>query len=198
MADGQSIRHSGAGLRARRPLSSGCTMVEKLNENLSIYRRKLPHWRKAEAVYFVTWRLHPSQLELKPEERQLLTTTLNHFDGKRYELLAYVVMHNHIHVIVEPNNEHKLQAIVHSWKSFSANRLQREYGRKGNIWQDEYFDRIVRDEEEFLQKAQYIPNNPWKTWPEIKEYQWVGFKEAGTEARPTIHQDRPWYTEKLP
>lgn len=180
-------------------------MVEKLNENLSIYRRKLPHWRKAEAIYFVTWRLHHSQTELTPDERQLLTTALNHFDGKRYELLAYVVMHNHIHVIVEPNNEHQLQAIVHSWKSFSANRLQREYGRKGNIWQDEYFDRIVRDEGEFLQKAQYILNNPWKTWPEIKEYQWVGIRMAGTEARPTgtearptIHQDRSWYIEKLP
>ena len=173
-------------------------MIEKSNENLSIYRRRLPHWRKAEAVYFVTWRLHHSQPELTPDERQLLTTALNHFDGKRYELLAYVVMHNHVHVIGEPNNKHQLQTIVHSWKSFSANRLQREFGRKGNIWQDEYFDRIVRDEGEFLQKAQYILNNPWKTWPEIKEYQWVGFKEAGTEARPTIHQDRPWYTEKLP
>lgn len=171
-------------------------MVEKLNENLSIYRRKLPHWRKAEAVYFVTWRLHHSQTELTPDERQLLTTALNYFDGKRYELPAYVVMHNHIHVIVEPNNEHQLQAIVHSWKSF--NRLQREYGRKGNIWQDEYFDRIVRDEENLLQKTQYILDNPWKTWPEIKEYQWVGVRMAGTEARLTIHQDRPWYTKKLP
>jgi putative transposase len=173
-------------------------MVEKFYENLSIYRRKLPHWRKAESVYFVTWRLHHSQIELTPDELQLLTAALNHFDGKRYELLAYVVMHNHIHVIVESNNEHQLQAIVHSWKSFSANRLQREYGRKGNIWQDEYFDRIVRNEEEFLQKVQYILNNPWKTWPEIKEYQWVGFKEAGTEARPTIPQHRPWYTKKFP
>ena len=179
------FNNGGAGLRACRPLSSGYTMVEKLNENLTIYRRKLSHWRKAEAVYFVTWRLHPSQPELKPEERRLLTTTLNHFDGKRYELLAYVVMHNHIHVIVEPNNEHQLQAILHSWKSFSANRLQREYGRKGNIWQDEYFDRIIRDEEEFLEKAQYILNNPRKVWPEITEYEWVGIRMAGTEARPT-------------
>ena len=160
-------------------------MVEKINENLTIYRRKLPHWRKAEAVYFVTWRLHPSQPELKPEERRLLTTTLCHFDGKRYVLLAYVVMHNHIHVIVEPNDEHQLQVILHSWKSFSANRLQREYGRKGNIWQDEYFDRIIRDEEELLEKAQYILNNPRKMWPEITQYEWVGIRMAGTEARPT-------------
>jgi REP element-mobilizing transposase RayT len=173
-------------------------MAESLNEELTIYRRKLPHWRQAGAVYFVTWRLHPSQPDLRPEERQLLATVLNHFDGKRYELLAYVVMHNHLHVIVEPKNEGQLQAILHSWKSYSANKLQRKYGRRAKIWQDEYFDRIIRDEAEFFEKAQYILNNPWKTWPEIKEYPWVGYKEAGTEARPTGPMNRPWYTEKLP
>jgi REP element-mobilizing transposase RayT len=173
-------------------------MVEKLNENLTMYRRKLPHWRQSEAVYFVTWRLHLSQPELKPGECQLITTILNHFDGNRYELLAYVVMHDHIHVIVEPKNEHHLNAILHSWKSFSANRLKREYGRKGNIWQDEYFDRIIRDEEEFLEKAQYILNNPRKKWPEMTEYAWVGVRMAGTEARPTGTEARPTGTEARP
>jgi putative transposase len=174
-------------------------MVEKLNENLiTTYRRKLPHWRKAGAVYFVTWRLHPSQPELKPDERHLVTETLKHFDGTRYELLAFVVMHNHVHVIVEPSDENQLQEIVHSWKSFSANRLQREYGRKASIWQDEYFDKIIRDEEEFLEKAQYILNNPQKEWPEITEYQWVGIRMAGTEARPTGTELIPSEPEELP
>ncbi len=166
-------------------------MPENQDDKLSIYRRRLPHWRMSGAVYFATWRLHPSQPELKPEERHLLTNTLSHFDGKRYELLAYVVMHNHIHVIVAPNDEHQLQTVVQSWKSFLANRLQREYGRKGSIWQDEYFDRIIRDEEEFLEKAQYILNNPQKEWPDITEYQWVGIRKAGTEARPTGTEARP-------
>ena len=125
------------------------------------------------------------------DERQQLRCS-KHFDGNRYELFAYVVMHNHVHVLVEPKeNTH--------YKTLSTRgnlTLQIAYSAhsadKDRIWQDEYFDRIVRDEEEFLQKAQYILNNPWKTWPEIKEYQWVGFKEAGTEARPTVQQDRPW------
>ena len=138
------------------------------------------------AVYFVTWRLHPKQPDLKSEEKELLSSALKHFDGERYELLAYVVMHNHVHVLVSPKINHRLQDIVFSWKSFTAYFLQRKFLRRNRIWQDEYFDRIVRDEAEFLEKAQYILNNPLKTWPDIQEYEWVWVKMmAGTEARPT-------------
>jgi len=71
---------------------------------------------------------------------------------------------------------------------FYGYHLQREFIRRKCVWQDEYFDRIVRDEVELLEKTQYIMNNPFKVWPDIEEYPWVGGKligEAGTEARPT-------------
>jgi putative transposase len=170
-------------------------------EELIIYKRRLPHWRLDGSVYFITWRLHPSQFELNPEERDIITGAVKYFDDDRYDLLAYVVMHDHVHVLVKPAEKYGLAQLVHSWKSFTANRLQRQFNRRKCVWQDEYFDRIVRDEAELLEKAQYIINNPFKVWPDIEEYQWVGGKlieEAGTEARPTIHQDKPWYTEKLP
>jgi REP element-mobilizing transposase RayT len=136
----------------------------------------------SEAIYFVTWRLYPKQLNLIPEEKEVITSALKHFDGERYELLAYVVMHNHVHVMVTPRAEHRLQDIIFSWKSFTAYFLQRKFQRKDSIWQDEYFDSIVRDEVEFLEKAQYILNNPLKGWPDIEEYKWVWVKMmAGTE-----------------
>jgi REP element-mobilizing transposase RayT len=154
-------------------------------DNLDIYQRRLPHWRLGGAIYFVTWRLHQNQPILQPKERELVKSAMFHFDGQKYALFAWVVMHNHVHVIVGPLGNYRLQDILHSWKSYAAYTLQRKFGRQNCVWQDEYFDRIVRDEAEFLEKAQYILNNPLKTWPEIKEYPWVGFKEAGTEARPT-------------
>jgi putative transposase len=158
-----------------------------MDAEVTIYRRRLPHWRQDGAVYFVTWRLQEDQAYLKPEEKDVVTAALNHFEGEKYELLGYVVMHNHVHILVYPLNKNILQSIVHSWKSYTANILQRKFGRLSRIWQDEYFDRIVRDEEEFLEKAQYILNNPLKTWPDLdEEYQWMGFKmRAGAEARPT-------------
>ncbi len=76
--------------------------------------------------------------------------------------------------------------IVHMWKSFSAYKLQRNFSRRNRIWQDEYFDRIVRDEAELIEKAQYILNNHLKKMPGIQDYRWVWIGDwAGTEARPT-------------
>jgi len=155
---------------------------------LEIYRRRLPHWRLYGSIYFITWRLHPSQHELDPEERSAITRAIKHFDNDRYNLLAFVVMHDHVHVLVKIAERYSLTHLVHPWKSFTANHLQRQFNRQKSVWQDEYFDRIVRDEAELLEKAQYIINNPFKVWSDLEEYQWVGgklIKEAGTEACPT-------------
>ncbi len=143
-------------------------------------------------MYFVTWRLDREQPELDPHEREIIASILKYFDNQRYDLFAFVVMPDHVHLLVKPRNGFLLNQIVHSWKSYSANRLQRDFGRRNRIWQDEYFDRIVRDQAEFVEKAQYILNNPLKILPEIPEYRWVWIRdleEAGTEARPTSPED---------
>jgi hypothetical protein len=62
---------------------------------------------------------------------------------------------------------------MHSWKSYTTNVLEREFGRVGCVWQPEYMDRIVRDDEELMQKAEYIYSNPVKRWPDLEEYPWV-------------------------
>ena len=143
--------------------------------DVRIYRRRLPHVRVREGTYFVTWRLHRAQAELTPAERTLLVDTLRHFDADRYELLAYVVMNDHVHVIVRPNGTHRLEDLVRSWKSYTANRLPRTAQRRGtrSLWQEEYFDRVLRDEDDLLEKIRYILKNPWKRWPEIGDYPWV-------------------------
>jgi len=137
----------------------------------------MPHWRLAGSVYFVTWRLEFTQPELTPDERAVIMSALHHFDGSRYELYAGVVMHNHVHVLIKPSGKYRLQDLVHSWKSFTAHKFNQDFLRKVPVWQKEYFDRIVRDEKEFLDKAQYIINNPLKQWPEIEDYPWVWIKE---------------------
>ena len=142
-------------------------------EDFSIYRRRLPHWRLDGATYFVTWRLQPGLAPLLPAERQVIYCALMHFDGERYDLNALVVLDDHIHVLVRPIDGHPLKSILHSWKSFTAHRLQLEFHRIGRIWQDESFDRIVRDDAEFLEKATYIVSNPSKRWPELTDYPWV-------------------------
>ena len=70
----------------------------------------------------------------------LVAKALRHFDGQRYQLHAWCVMPNHVHVIVEPIANRKLSAILHSWKSYTAKEVNRLLKRTGTFWQEEYYD----------------------------------------------------------
>jgi len=83
-------------------------------------RRQLHHPRIANAIYFVTWRLRKTQRELSADERQVVVATLRHFDRQRYDLFAYVVMNDHVHVVVSLRAELKLAETVRLWKSYTV------------------------------------------------------------------------------
>ena len=72
----------------------------------------------------------------------------------------YVIMPNHVHVLVRPIMEHKLPDILHSWKSFTSHAIGKALGRTGALWQDESFDHIVRDEHQLERFGLYIAENP--------------------------------------
>jgi putative transposase len=150
--------------------------MKDLPANFYTYRRHLPHWRARGYLYFVTWRVHRSQQDLIPAEKNTIVSSLKHFDGKRYELVGYVVMNDHVHVLVWPEENERLEDIIHSWKSYTAHELQRNFGRRDGIWQDESFDRIVRNEQELREKMQYVMENPLKRWPDEEHYPWVWCK----------------------
>ena len=85
-----------------------------------------------------------------------------HFDGQRYELGSFVIMPNHVHALVRPLacNLYPLEKILQSWKQFTAKRILRQSGIGVSLWQEESFDRIVRDEEHLYHCVQYIGSNP--------------------------------------
>jgi REP element-mobilizing transposase RayT len=142
-------------------------------DQVHFYRRDLPHWRVRGSCYFITFRLHRRQPSLEFEERTLVQETVLARDRVDYAADAYVVMNDHVHVLCRPLAHITLDSILHSWKSVSAHRLQRLAGRHGAIWQREWFDRIVRDEAEWLEKMLYIAGNPLKRWPGWEGYPWV-------------------------
>ena len=91
--------------------------------------------------------------------RKIMESSLMHFDGVRYELGEFVVMANHVHVIVAPIGEHALSRILHSWKSFTAHQFSRILISSGPIWNHESFDHIVRSAEHLTKFEAYIRNN---------------------------------------
>jgi len=87
---------------------------------------------------------------------------LLHFDGDRYRLLAWCLMPNHVHVVIEIPGNHSLSDIVRSWKSFTSRRANAHLGRTGSFWHADYFDRYIRDDEHLARTIEYVEQNPAK------------------------------------
>ncbi len=119
----------------------------------------------------------------KPGIAGLMESVLRHFDGERYALGSYVIMPNHVHVLVRPLGTHTLSTILASWKSFSAHQLNERLNLSGPFWERESFDHIVRDEHELERFSRYIRENPEKAKlkPGVAR---VGGGSAGTYETP--------------
>ncbi len=108
----------------------------------------------------------------RPECAEVVAGALRHFDGQRYALDAFVVMPNHSHALLTPQEGWELSAVLHSWKSFSAHEINRRLNRRGPVWQKESYDHIVRSEEQFAHYRRYIRQNPVKARLRPGEYLW--------------------------
>jgi adenine-specific DNA methylase len=87
-------------------------------------------------------------------------SALRNFDGERYILDHFVIMPNHVHVLFKILPGHGLSEILHSWKSFSASRINQALSRSGSLWMDESFDHIVRSEPHLEYFRRYVRENP--------------------------------------
>ena len=94
-----------------------------------------------------------------PQLAKIVADALTYFDGDRYHLGEWVVMPNHVHVIVTPLGNHKLSEITHSWKSFTANQINKYLNRRGQLWQKESYDQIVRSPQHLERVQTYIANH---------------------------------------
>jgi len=92
----------------------------------------------------------------------IVASSLHFFSEDRYELGDFVIMPNHVHLLVRFYGEHSPKAQCKSGKRFTAAKINRCLGRKGHFWQDESFDHLVRSEEEFDYLREYIESNPMK------------------------------------
>lgn len=128
--------------------------------NLEITRRHLPHWTANNAAYFITFRIKNG--ELSKEEQVLVLNIIMDGNEKYYRLYAVIVMPDHVHLIVTLEKEFSLSRIMKGIKGTSARRINELRNNKGSIWQDESFDRILRNEKELFEKLNYMLNNPLK------------------------------------
>lgn len=196
--------------------------------DLSIKRRRLPHWHQEGRTYFVTFRLADSlprkvreaiqeekrewlqrngldneaKIDSLPEFKQrqfrsqfsskvealldqglgdctlgdpensgIVAEAFQFFDKERYHLDSFVIMPNHVHLLVCPLRPHKLSKLLQSWKRHSAREINRKLNRTGQtFWLDENFDHIVRSWEQLERFRRYIQLNPVRAGLRDREY----------------------------
>ncbi len=97
-----------------------------------------------------------------PRISSLVQETILDLDGRRYKLIAWVIMPNHVHILVRPLPGHPVSGIMQTVKSFTAHEANRILGRKGAFWSKEYFDRYIRNARHFQATVKYIEENPVK------------------------------------
>ncbi len=144
---------------------------------------------------------HGSGMLVDPDISPLIIQALRFGDGSRYRLIAWAVMPNHVHVLIEVG-AWPLAKIVQSWKRSTARGIHAMRGTAGAVWHREYFDRYVRDQDHLARVIAYIMDNPVKaglattrgTWPwagDITVEQQSAPKAWADEGPPSIARHAP-------
>lgn len=144
-------------------LAANCTASEK---------RAIEDWMHARISDELD-QSHNSCVMRDPGIASIVASAITHFDGERYELLAWCVMPSHVHVVMSLLGE-RLDRVLHSWKSFTARQCNAALKREGAFWQDGYYDRCVRNSSELRATVEYVAMNPGKAglcdWPFVRVY----------------------------
>jgi putative transposase len=108
----------------------------------------------------------------EPAVAAMVQEALLHFSGQRYEVMAWVIMPNHVHVIIAVWEGWPLSKVVPSWKSYTAHAANKLLHKQGDFWAREYFDRFIRDAEHYEHSVYYIHNNPVKAGLVSRPEEW--------------------------
>ena len=123
----------------------------------------------------------------RPDIARLVEGALFNFDNQRYRLLAWCIMPNHVHALIETRAGFPLADVLHSWKSYTSHDANKLLRRSGEFWQREYLDRFVRNAEHYASVIAYIEENPVKAGlAKLKtEWPWSSARfRAGSAAVP--------------
>ncbi len=149
-------------------------LAEQEKENryaaISEQERKRAERRDARRLHVELDRCHGSCLTRGAGNAGILQQALLHFHGQRGWIGDFVIMPNHVHLLIQPFDTHPLEDWLQSIKSYSARRFDKRAMEEGRVFQQESYDRVVRDREELEAYRDYIANNGAKARLHESEY----------------------------
>ena len=127
------------------------------------YRRKMPHYQPDNKAFFITF--SSAKRWILPETaRDIVMEVCLFGNGRNFHLHGMVVMPDHVHLVLTPLTDSEgtksLAGILQALKSTSAHKINKALGNTGKVWQDESFDRALRQEESIQDKVEYMLGNP--------------------------------------
>ena len=147
-------------------------------------RQKIEQWLDAG---------HGACVLTHPSCAQQVIDAWKHFAGTRYRLMAWTVMPNHVHVLIQQMDTYRLAEVVATWKKFTARRINAlcaagsvdlqidlrcsgEQNSRKHLWQRGYWDRFIRNEQHFHAAIDYALNNAKKAKlvDAAKDWPWSG------------------------
>ena len=143
------------------------------------YRRNLPHIEKDDRPHFATFDTY-LRWQLPPEARDIVLKHCLHDNGSKMGLHVAVVMPDHVHLVFTPLRSEdtamfSFAEILGSIKGASAHSINKALNREGRVWKDESFDHVVRCEDSFKEKVQYVCDNPVRKGlvSKSEDYKWL-------------------------
>lgn len=124
----------------------------------------------------------------------LVENALLHFDHDRYDLLAWCIMSNHVHVLMVPAVGHRLSEILQTWKSYTAHQANKILERDGEFWFPNYFDGFLRTTKQMEATIDYIEFNPVAAKLVARPGDWL-YSSAAPRHRERVVKNRCRYPE---
>ena len=116
---------------------------------------------QSDKIFFVTTNLRKGLAYFTTKERDLLCGAIAEVRGRRpFRLVGFVVMPDHIHLLVLPDPTDTVSALMQDLKHTTGRAINAERGRQGMVWQKGFFDRFMRTPKEFGKTLDYIHHNP--------------------------------------
>jgi REP element-mobilizing transposase RayT len=138
-----------------------------------------------------TARFGPVHLK-RPEVAGLVRDSILHCARADCDLHAWVIMANHVHLLLTPHTD--VSEFMRRLKGYSARQANRLLVRTGQpFWQDESYDHLVRNGEEFRRIEGYIVSNPVKAGlaASAEEYPWSSIARGGSGDPPQVWTPAP-------
>ena len=143
------------------------------------YRRRLPHYQKDDHPLFVTFTTD-RRWELPPAARDIVLECCVRENGCKFELHAAVVMPDHVYLIYSPLRRsdgwsYTLPEVMKAIKGRSARQINLGLKRTGPVWQEEFFDHVLRSNDSLVDRVDYVCQNPVRAGlvKTEAEYSWI-------------------------